>query len=194
MAENNNNNVNVIANSDAKLVPRFKKLATGGDIYQWLTDIELHFESLGLWNLVGQQPPAVGTEEGAEADRNQKKARCKRDILLSLDHDIQLAVRHLSDPHEMFARVKKMYVGGMQAQRAKLRQKLNLLQFTKSYFTFMTKYQALVSQLIALGGIYSYKDVAMQFLDKLPRSLGTITYPLREHIEAETTCENRPHL
>ena len=31
-----------------KIIPKFKKLGTGGDIYAWLREIELHFVALGL--------------------------------------------------------------------------------------------------------------------------------------------------
>ena len=38
-----------------KAFPKIEKLAKGGDIYAWMEDLQIHFETLGLWNRVSTQ-------------------------------------------------------------------------------------------------------------------------------------------
>ena len=120
---------------DAK-TPRFKKLGTGGDVYGWITQLQTHFEAMGTWAHVSSGAAiVVGKDETETAE--MKEAKCRRDILLSLHDDISLSVRHLSNAHEMFKRVKKMFVGSLASQKRELRNKLQALKFEGNYFFFI---------------------------------------------------------
>ena len=200
--------------------PKFKKLAVGGDYYTWSTQIQLHYETLGLWDLVSQAPeqevendeeinPVVPLDQGEDQGDNENEvegdgdddpvdvedpvvgenrlnrriARCKRDMLAALEDELVLTVRHMSTAYEMLKRIRTMFVGTVTSQRMKLRTSINLLYFQKNYFDFMTNYQTAVSQLRSIGGVFSEKDLTMQFLSKLPRTIGSITHPLKQHVE-----------
>ena len=65
------------------------------------------------------------------------------------------------------------------------------LKFEGDYFTYLTKYQAMVAQLRTLDGINSNKDLAIQFLEKLPRTLSTVTHPLKTEVDAATVDNKR---
>ena len=62
------------------------------------------------------------------------------------------------------------------------------IRFSGNYFTFMNSYQAIFSQLDLLGGVLSYQDVTLEFLDKLPKSLSPFTHRLK--VEVENAEEN----
>ena len=83
-------------------------------MYGWLRELQLHFEALGLWQLVTDAPTTPERNEVSE-DTAKKEARCKRDILLALEEDLRLAVRHLATARDMYKRVKKMFLGGISA-------------------------------------------------------------------------------
>ena len=112
-------------------------------------------------------------------------AMCKRDLILSLENEIGLAVRHLPTANEMYVRVKRMFVGSELSQKTKIREELNKIQFKGNYFVFMTQIQAGIAQLRSLNGIFSEKGITMEFLRKLPRSISSITHELKQWIEEQ---------
>ena len=165
--------------SNDRVTPQFTKLGVGGDVYDWLENIKLHFEALALVEFIQQEP----TQEMLAEEGSRKEARCRRDILLSLEDELKVSVRHLTSAYKMFTRIKKMFVGGSIAEKAKLLSKIGSLRFDRDYFEFMTSYQSLVSQIIALGETTGYKILCMQFLNKLPRTIAALTHGLKVEIE-----------
>ena len=163
-------------------VPKIKKLVIGGDFYGWEAEVKSYFQSVGLWDHV-LNDEEIETEEDATETPARLSAKCRRIMLLTLDEIILLSIRHLESPHEMFSRVKKMFVGTEHNQKRKLRILINSIKFESSYFEYLSKYAAGVSQLDALNGVHSYKDLALQFLHNLPRTIASVTHPLKRTVE-----------
>jgi len=174
--------------NNAKFLPNFNKLELGKDVFEWTNNIELHFRSLDIWDdfING---PSLSSEE---RNNNQKKieARCKRDLLHSLSPQLQLSVRHLGNAKDMYDRIKKLFVGGIIAEKSKLINRIARIRLEGDFFTFMNDYHACVTQLISMGEDSGFKIVCMQFLNKLPRMLGAVTHPLKNNIESEYTEDN----
>ena len=59
--------------------PRFTELSLNCDVYSWLTQVKLHFQAIGLWNLVSRAPNPndipISGEDAAVYEKN--KAKCK---------------------------------------------------------------------------------------------------------------------
>ena len=96
--------------STSKKPPVFRKFETGGDICDWIAQLHTYFEALRLWEHV-QDHAEMEVEEDDEDTTEIYDARCRRDILLSLHKDVTMSVRHLQFSHQMFTRVKKIFVG-----------------------------------------------------------------------------------
>ena len=72
-------------------VPKFTKLGTGGNYYNWLNEIQSHFEALGLWDHVSNGVPIVVGED--EDDTPEMRAAItRRDFKLSLHPDLKVVV------------------------------------------------------------------------------------------------------
>eukprot|EP00924_Labyrinthula_sp_SR-Ha-C_P010329 maker-scaffold_23-snap-gene-3.42-mRNA-1 protein AED:0.28 eAED:0.32 QI:0/0/0/1/0.33/0.5/4/0/1204 len=170
-------------------VPKLRKLGLNGDIYDWIAQLEAHFESLGYWSHVSEGSQIEVPDGGAENAADLVKARCRRDVLSSLEVDLVVAVRHFSSAYEVFRGIKRMFVGSVANQKRKLRQEIAHVTFEKDYFRFMTRYQALVVQLDSMNGVISWQDLSLNFLERLPRSLSAITHPLKR--TAESSPETR---
>ena len=161
---------------------KLAKLGTGGDIHQWTTQMETHFRAKGFWNHVNTGAELVVGEDDDETPE-MKAAQCRRDILLALHKDILTTVQHLPTANEMFARVKKLFLGSLANQKRILREKLAKLAFGGNYFYFLSNYESLVSQLGTLNGVLSYQDLTLQFLSKLPKTLSHLTHGLKQAAE-----------
>eukprot|EP00924_Labyrinthula_sp_SR-Ha-C_P007851 snap_masked-scaffold_28-processed-gene-4.22-mRNA-1 protein AED:1.00 eAED:1.00 QI:0/-1/0/0/-1/1/1/0/260 len=172
-----------MASGNESRLPKFKKLAAGGDIYEWMSQLQFHFEALSLWDHVSSGAEIVLKEGDTEETRATKRAICKRDMILSLESELSVAVRHLESADQMLERVRKMFVGSILSQKTRIRADLAKLTFQHDYFIFMITYQPLVAQLRSFNGVFSDKALSMQFLEKLPRSLALITHGLKEHEE-----------
>jgi len=169
--------------------PEFVKLGTGGDPYIWRNQLKTHFESKGTWSFVSQNEE-IELEEDSELTEERVIALCRRDILASLHPDVKSIVMSIEDPHVMYTRIIRLFLGSETAQRRKLRAKLNEIEYGGRYF-FLTRFENFVSQLIQVEAIHSYKKLASQFLNKLPRSMSTITYPYKERIEQDYLEDNQ---
>ena len=138
----------LVNKEEAKLLPRCKKLQIGGDIYSWMNSVLLHFEALGLLDLIiKDNSSSFDTNE----ELKKKDARCKRDILHVLDDQLQITIRYLSTAHKMFETIKKMFLGGKIAELSKLIENCGRLRFQGNYFTFRSEYQSAVTQIHAVN-------------------------------------------
>lgn len=158
-----------------KVFPKIEKLTKGGDIYAWMEDLQIHFETLGLWNRVSTQQLLPLTPE-----QRKEEFRCKRDILYTLDPEIRVGVRRIKTAYKMYERVQKMFLGSSGNKKMMLRDQINDMKYSKDVFKFMSKYQAAVVHLDSLDGIHSHKEVTQQFLRKLPGSLAPCTHQLKK--------------
>ena len=167
--------------SDNRL-PKFDKLVSGGDYYNWINAIELHFSALGLWSLASVGRPTYQEEE------SRKLARCKRDIMFVLSDELQNIVRHKEFAHEMLTTLRKFFVGGKTAELSVLVQRINRIRFDGDFFKLLSEHQAAVTQLYRTDETNQsgFKLLAMQFLNKLPKNMGALTHPLKKKIEAST--------
>ena len=169
---------------DQEKLIRFTRLGTGGDVYAWIAQMRNHFQTSGMWAHV---ETGAAIEDGDDDDvvtPEMKAARCRRDILMSLQDDVAVTVRHLDTANGMFQRVLKIFVGTPASQRRKLRLLIAEMTFQGNYFFFLSKFESAVSQLDALDGVHSFIDVALMFLSKLPKALAPSTYPLKQQAEA----------
>ena len=57
-------------------VPEFVKLGTGGNIYAWLTQMQTHFESKGVWEYIERNEELEIPEE-SELTEERVAALCK---------------------------------------------------------------------------------------------------------------------
>ena len=171
-------------NFDKKDRVTFKKLGTGGDFYSWSNRIETHFRVLNLWeHVIDNQPIEIADDANETAE--QKAARAKRDLFLSLHDDLLLTVSHLQTANEIYTEVKRLFIGSETAERRKLLEKLHGLYFSGNYFSFMVNFKVYVQRLNQLGAINSFKDITFLFLDRLPKEHLQLVYGLRSSIEEE---------
>eukprot|EP00924_Labyrinthula_sp_SR-Ha-C_P011183 snap_masked-scaffold_81-processed-gene-0.37-mRNA-1 protein AED:1.00 eAED:1.00 QI:0/0/0/0/1/1/2/0/161 len=158
-------------------VPKLRKLGLNGDIYDWIAQLGAHFESLGYWSHVSEGSQIEVPDGGAENAADLVKARCRRDVLSSLEVDLVAAVRHFSSAYEVFRGIKRMFVGSVANQKRKLRQEIAHVTFEKDYFRFMTRYQALVAQLDSMNGkdylgVYRRSHILLRGLRSLHQKQG----------------------
>eukprot|EP00924_Labyrinthula_sp_SR-Ha-C_P002217 augustus_masked-scaffold_19-processed-gene-4.37-mRNA-1 protein AED:0.39 eAED:0.40 QI:0/-1/0/1/-1/1/1/0/1346 len=163
-------------------VPKLRKLGLNGDIYDWIAQLQAHFETLGFWEHVSEGTQIEVQDAGVSVDL--VKARCRRDLLGSLEMELVVAVRHYSSAYEMFRTIKRMFVGSVANQKRKLRQELAQITFERDYFRFMTRFQALVAQLDSMNGVISWQDLSLNFLERLPKSLSMVTHSLKRVAES----------
>ena len=168
---------------EIKTLPKIQKLSVTGNFYEWVQEIQLHFESLALWEYVNTNSSAVFTND---AQGTKKQARCKRDIILSLEGELKSLVSHLGTAREMLKRIKLTFVGGDISEKSKLLEKLQQLKYEGNFFTFFTKYQTLMTQ-VSVRGSGITDTLIMQFLMKLPASLNSVIYPHMKSLEEATT-------
>ena len=72
-------------NLESQKNPKFDKLSTGGDIYRWIMQMQLHFQSLNLWEHVNENAAIAVGENETPGTAQARAALCKRDIILSLE-------------------------------------------------------------------------------------------------------------
>jgi|GEM_PF-1828837 len=170
--------------------PEFVKLGTGGDIYSWLVQMQTHFESKGTWNFINENEE-LQLPEDSDLDEDRVTALCRRDLMASVHQDIKSVIRSQNNPHLMFLRIKRLFVGSILSQKRKLKNFINNLEFAGNYFFFMTKYENYVTQLIQLpNGVRSYKELTSDFLDKFPKSMNSVIYPYKERVEDDEEEDN----
>ena len=163
-------------------LPVLSKLEEGGDFFAWKVEIQTYFESIGLWDHVLNGAEII-TEEEEDADAEMVAAKCRRIILHSLERDVSATVRHLQSAHEMYLRLKKLFVGTPTAAIRSLRKKLSNVRFQGCFRSYLTEYSNAVMLLKSEGGILSYKLLADGMLQGLPKMLSPITQPLMRRID-----------
>ena len=104
--------------------PEFKRLGTGGDFYSWLSQMQTHFESKGTWEFVSENEE-IELEEDSDLTIDRVTALCRRDLLSSVHQDITEVIHSQDDPHLMFNRIKRLFVGSITSQKRRLRSLLN---------------------------------------------------------------------
>ena len=162
-----------------KNLPKCKKLGANGDIYTWMKDMELHFRAVDLWEYFTEDNIDRSSKEG-----RRKEARCQRDILHTLEEELNIVVRHKSTAAKMYSTIKRFFVGGKVAETSALHEKISQIKYEGDYFLFLSTYQSYVTQLINVDDKkHGFLLLTMQFLNKLPKSLSTLTHPLKQNLE-----------
>jgi len=167
---------------ETKTVPKIKKLGINGDYYEWIQEIKLHFESLSLWEFIDISSSTVLSNDPLG---KKKEARCKRDLLLSLEGELKLLISHVPTARDMLKRIKITFVGGDISEKSKLLKQIQNLKYEGDFFIFFTRYQSLMTQISVRGGGIN-DTLIMQFLMKLPASLNATIYPYMKELEQNT--------
>ena len=101
--------------------------------------------------------------------------------------DVIPLIGHLENAHLMLREIEMMFLGNVEEQRVKLIEEISRITYRKDYFEYLTRFQSKVSQLRGIGGVYSEKSLTMQFLSKLPKSIGHTTHPLKVYVQEQQT-------
>ncbi len=146
------------------------KLNLRGDFHVWELRLKNHLQLLGLWNYVTDGDDIEDRDLfGSPWTAAQLAARAMRDILQSLDNDILRLVRSCETATEVYAFIKKLFLGTDDANKAKLRNDLYKWRFQGNWFTFLNGFQTRYQLLDNVDGVDSYKGIAFLLLNNLPR-------------------------
>ena len=155
---------------------RIPRLVIGGQFHVWKVQIELYFRSLGFWDHVKSGTEPTIREGGPTAE--QIKARCKGDLLLCLDRKLLALVIHCDSSKAILEKLAKNFTGSDLARKRTLRKKFEDWEFRGDYGAFFRNINQLVDELIELEGVYSYKDISLAILNKLPKEHVAIIHQL----------------
>ena len=159
------------------------KLKFGDDFIKFTRSLETHFDAMGLWKMVkdGDTPVIEGFATGA------LQARCRKDILNGLDRDVHDKVAHLKDPHDIFRKLTKLFIGTENAQKRKLMNELYKLEFERSYYEFLDKFENIIHNLEYLGQKINYKEMTTMMLNKIPPK--DFIHPIKLDLEGKESID-----
>ena len=118
-----------------------------------------------------------------------KKARCKRDILNCISDELANSVIHSTSSHDMWRKIERLFLGSSATQLRETRQRLAEFRFLSDYFKFVTGFKDLVNRLNSLGGLNSWRDTSLMFLNKLPKEHAAAISPLRKEQVVQSIVE-----
>ena len=176
-------------NKDTK-VSKFTKLAVGGDYRTWCARMECHFSSLGLWAHV-ENGTAIADSLVDAVTPEMKAARCKRDLLISLHDDLAKLVAFEKTANDIWVRIKKMFVGTVNAEKRMYRRQLQQWEFRGNYFKFISGFEDTVAKMKKINAVDSWTDTGLLFLEKMPRDHAPVTHTLRKALEAADDNESQ---
>lgn len=108
-------------------------------------------------------------------DEEERKIRVCRIIVATVKDHIILHILHLTDPLEIWEKLKSMYDVESPSRRLALKEKFHSLRMseTKTIDSHLQDTNSLVTQLASLGVTISDEDLVDQVLASLPRSWAT---------------------
>ena len=149
--------------------------------------MECHFSSLGHWDHVENGTIADVLDDTVTPD--MKAARCKRDLLNSLRDDLARLVAFEDTANDIWNRIKKMFVGTVNAEKRMYRRQLQQWEFRGDYFKFVNGFEDIVAKLKKINAVDSWIDTSLLFLEKMPREHAPVTHTLRKALESAADQE-----
>ena len=96
-------------------------LKLDGDFHVWKLKLEYHVDFYQAWNFVSTGQPLTEQEiHGQQWTIRQLNIRAMRDILSSLGPDLLSMVSGCESAHEVFMKVRQIFLGSETAYRSQL--------------------------------------------------------------------------
>uniref|UniRef100_A0A5S6QNP8 Retrovirus-related Pol polyprotein from transposon TNT 1-94 n=1 Tax=Trichuris muris TaxID=70415 RepID=A0A5S6QNP8_TRIMR len=140
-----------------------------------------------LWSII-KNPTPIGPEITAEWTQRNDKARCK--IMLSVEDNQIIHIKHLETARDIWYTLKKMYERTSLGSRLFLRRKLYTTRYTSGHLRDHINHMLeVVCQLRTAGVAIDQTEIVAALLASLPDSYGTLVTALEGHDESVLTTD-----
>ena len=160
------------------------QLGLNGNFKLWNIKVMNYFKYRNVWAFVElNHHPQPVTTRSESLTSEQVKARTMAELFSFVHNDVAGLIAGAETAHEAYVLIKKIFIGDEVSQRSKLTSELYKWVFKGNFFIYLNGFYGKYMNLKNIGGINSYRDVALLLIDNLPKDkYAMLVYTIKENL------------